>query len=516
MSDRGKIHMEENVVSVALNRLETAGYQAYLVGGIVRDRVLERMSEINAGKGCADPECVDIGDIDIATSALPEQVKAVFCDMTVIETGIKHGTVTVLLRGGSDTGDNGNAYSREDCSRSGIDCGGKPGDGRSSGGSRVPSETLLVEITTYRTDGSYSDGRHPDSVSFAPSLEEDLKRRDFTINAMAQDRVGNIVDYHGGMSDLENRIVRTVGDPHERFNEDALRIMRALRFASILDFDIEKETEEALFSSMDMLKMISAERIFSEFKKLLTGKAAGRVVRKYADILGVVIPELSRMKGFQQHNEYHRYDVLEHCIRAMEAVRAEKDELTAMKMAALFHDIGKPATYCPDDTGRGHFYGHAKMGCILTEEIMKRFKADKALTMRVCTLVKYHDLIFENDERLLKRWMNRFTPKVLFEILEIKRADNLATGNMPPELLDKFDAIKRTMKSIVDEAECFSLKDLAVKGGDIAALGVEKGPEIGRILNILLEAVIDEKVSNEREALLELARAQKVNQTMIT
>ena len=457
--------------ATALRLLNEAGYEAYFVGGCVRDMLLAGETGLPGAEGTGSVAAMDI---DITTNALPEEVKRVFAGMRVIDTGLKHGTVTVLLPG------------NEDC------------DG---------STYHIVEITTYRVESGYSDSRHPDSVSFTSSLTEDLARRDFTVNAIAMDADGSIIDPFGGMDDMKRRIIRTVGDPDERFREDALRIMRALRFASVLGFEIEGETEAALFRNSRMLRKISVERIFSELKKLVAGENAGPVIRKYVDVLGAVIPELSAMKGFQQHNEYHRYDVLEHCIRAMEAVRTSEENRMYMKMAALLHDVGKPLTYSPDDTGRGHFYGHAAKGREVAAEIMDRFKADNALSERVCLLIKYHDLIFQKDERLLKKWMNRFTPEVLFEILEIKRADNFATGNMSDELKKKFDEIEDMMRKILEQQQCFSLRDLAVKGSDIITLGVEEGPKVGKLLDMLLEAVIDGRVKNDRAQLMELAKS---------
>lgn len=441
-------HREKEI----LKKLEEAGFEAYFVGGCVRDALM--------GRQC--------GDVDVTTSALPEQTKEVFAGYRVIETGIKHGTVTVVL----------------------------PTEDESA--SDIP-----VEITTYRSDGIYSDSRHPDQVSFVRSLEEDLARRDFTVNAMACDMRGNIVDLYGGQNDMASKIIRTVGDPDKRFKEDALRIMRGLRFASVLGFEIEEKTAAAMMRNKRLLNGISAERIFVEFKKLLAGDHAGDVLRKYVDVLADVLPEISAMKGFEQHNPYHKYDVLEHCIRAMEAVRTSQDNIDEMKMAALFHDIGKPDTYFMDDEGIGHFYGHPKKSEELVRGILERLKADKATLERVSILVKYHDLLFDKDERLLKRWMNKLGPDVLGEILEIKLADNFATGNMSPQLEGKFNDIRDIMADIVAQQQCFSLKDLAVSGNDLIAAGMKPGPEVGDMLQRLLDSVIDGECENKKEALME-------------
>ena len=435
---------------IILEKLNSAGYEAFFAGGCVRDAVMQKLKMTVPSSG----------DIDVTTNALPKDTERVFDKYQVIETGIKHGTVTVVLQEGN------------------------------------------VEITTYRSDGSYSDSRHPDNVRFVTSLEEDLARRDFTINAMACDADGNIRDPFGGQQDIKDRIIRAVGCAEKRFAEDALRIMRALRFAAVLGFEIEDETSRALCTHKQLLRNVSTERIFAEFRKLVSGRNAGEVIRKYADVLGVVIPELAAMKGFEQHNPYHRYDVLEHCIRAMEAVKTTPENRDYMKMAALFHDIGKPETYSMDENGIGHFYSHPAMSEVLVSGIMKRFKADNFTARRVAVLVKRHDLIFEKDERLLKKWMNRLGADVLAEILEIKLADNIATGNISDELEHKFCEIRIMMQDILAQQQCFSLKDLAVDGNDVIACGVAPGPEVGRILEQLLMKVIDGELPNDREVLL--------------
>ena len=439
-----------------IEMLEAAGFEAYYVGGCVRD-----LMRGESGRA----------DIDVTTSATPEEMEAVFADLRFFETGIKHGTITVL----------------------------------------APDEARRpIEITTFRTDGVYTDNRHPDEVRFVRNLEEDLARRDFTINAMAMDCRGNLVDVFGGRDDLEAGRIRAVGDPDRRFQEDALRILRALRFAAVLGrgseaFAIEEETEAAMFRNKDLLRNISAERIYAELKKLIVGPYAGIVIRRYVDIFGVFIPELLPMKGFEQHNPYHRYDVLEHCVRAMEAVRGTGFvEDYQIKLAALLHDVGKPETFFRGEDGVGHMYGHPAASERLTRNILNRLKADNETKERVCTLVKYHDLVFREDRRLLKKWMNRYTPEMLLEILHIKRADNLATGNMSEELAQKFDRIEEEICTILAEQQCFSLKDLAVDGSDLIAMagGANRGGRwIGETLQRLLDEVIDGTLPNEKEAL---------------
>ena len=506
-----------------LQRLEEAGFEAWLVGGCVREALRAELGQ------STELGQIPATDIDITTNALPEETCQVFSDMQVIETGLKHGTVTVLLE--PEASDAPEASSAEDSASS----AGSP-EPETPAPARTP-----IEITTYRVDGSYSDGRHPDQVRFVMSLTEDLRRRDFTVNAMAMDQRGDIADPFGGQADLEAGIIRAVGDPDARFQEDGLRILRALRFASVLDYQIEAETDAALRRRANLLKGISAERIFAELKKLVCGKAAGRVVRGYFDVLTVVLPEMAPMKGFEQNNPYHRYDVLEHCIRAMEAVRPaepeqgpdkEQDKEQAgptqtdaaeskapaqatgtapdycMKLAALFHDIGKPQTYSVDEKGIGHFYGHPQAGTKIVRQIMQNMKADRFTSERLDTLIRYHDLVFQEDDRLLKRWMNRYSPQILLEILEIKRADNIATGNATRELLDKFDRIKKQILRLIQDKVCFSIRDLEINGKDLIEAGLPEGPEVGRILTALLEEVIDGTCPNEREALL--ARAGEV------
>lgn len=435
----------------ALLQLEAAGFEAYIVGGRVRNSLLG-LTE--------DPESP--WDVDITTNARPTQVKAVFSDYPIIETGIKHGTVTVL----------------------------------------TPEP---VEITTFRKDGTYSDGRHPDSVDFRTSINEDLSRRDFTVNAIALDVRGKIIDPFGGISDINNGILKTVGNADERIKEDPLRIFRGLRFAAVLHnagshgaFEIHEDTAKAMFENRMLLKSVSSERLYTEFSKLIMGDFAGDVIRKHTEIFGVVIPHLTAMKGFNQHNPYHRYDVLEHCVRAMEYIKNDY----CLKLAALFHDVGKPETFFLDDDGIGHMYGHPAAGERIFRSIMNGLKADRATTDKVAALIKYHDIVFQKDKALLKRWMNRYTPETLLDILSIKEADNLATGNAGSDLIDKFHEIRCMIHEILDENECFTLKNLAVSGKDLIEKGMTPGPELGETLDKLLELVIEGRVENNRDALL--------------
>lgn len=435
-----------------LARLEVAGHRAYFVGGCVRDALMGRSRR----------------DIDVTTSAKPCEVERVFPDYPILETGLKHGTITVLM----------------------------PTEGEG----KIP-----VEITTFRIDGVYSDSRHPDKVEFCMSIEEDLARRDFTINAIACSLRGEIIDPYGGRNDIGLGLIKTVGDAGERFEEDPLRIMRGLRFAAMLGFDIDEATAEAMVRNAHLLNEVSVERVLIEFKKLVVGKFAGDVIRKYVDVFQYVLPEIYAMKGFQQHNSYHKYDVLEHCIRAMEMVETSEDNREYMKIAALLHDVGKPDTYFMDDDGIGHFYGHPTRGAEICRQLMTRLKADKAMSERVVEIIRRHDLIFDKDVVRLKKWLNKLGAERMKEVLAIKLADNLATGNMSRELEEKFNDIKLMIDEIVDEGECFSLKELKVDGRDLIKRGIEPGPKLGAVLRKLLDAVIEGRCENNREALLELS-----------
>ena len=438
-------------VNTALSRLQAAGYEACLVGGCVRDRVMGRSPH----------------DYDIATSALPEETERVFAGERVIETGLRHGTVSVLL-------------------------GGMP-----------------LEITTYRVDGAYSDGRRPDAVTFTPSLREDLARRDFTVNAMAWSPAAGLIDPFGGQADVAAKVIRCVGEPALRFREDALRILRALRFSSQLGFLIAPETDAALRADAGLLKKISAERITAELRLLLCGADVRRVVLDYAEVLGTVIPELLPMRGFDQKNKHHVYDVLEHCAAACEAVPPEP----TLRAAALLHDVGKPACFFTDEDGVGHFYGHAERGAELVEPLLRRLRWDTESIARITELVRRHDILIEPTEKAVLRALRRFGPEFFFQLLEIKRADALAhaPGQKLAERMERYAALKALGKALLDKQACFSLRDLAVKGTDLLEAGFSPGPALGAALDALLAAVIDGAVPNERAALLEYLETHREN-----
>ena len=431
-------------VEQALALLESRGYEAYVVGGCVRDSLLGRIPN----------------DWDITTSAFPEEMKEIFADYRVIETGIKHGTLGVLIDG------------------------------------------TLLEITTYRSDGEYLDNRHPSYVTFSRSIRDDLSRRDFTVNAMAYHPVRGLVDLFGGQRDLEFGIIRCVGNPTKRFREDGLRILRAIRFSSVLDFFIDKDTEDAVFGCAGLLSGIAAERIREEFCKLLCGKGAIRVLRAYVDVIGVFFPEMLSMLGFEQNTKYHCYDVFEHTLHALE-LEEKRDLIT--RLSILLHDLGQPLCYTEDAAG-GHFKGHALIGVEITERVMQRLRFDNASTARVMKLVELHDLPIPAERRSVKRLMTKLSDEDILRLLEIKRCDRLAHAEFFRALPQELFEFPRLMEELRCEDACLSLGDLAINGNDLISLGMKPGKGIGDVLNALLEEVLDERLENDHEVLLQAAR----------
>ena len=425
--------------------LEQAGYEAWCVGGFVRDSLLGR----------------PVSDVDIATSALWEEAESICLDagMHVHHTGTKHGTVTVVC--------DGDAY----------------------------------EVTTFRIDGSYSDARHPDSVLFVRSLDEDLARRDFTINAMAYHPKRGLRDPFGGFNDASQGVIRTVGDPSKRFQEDALRILRAARFSSQLGFPIEADTYSAMLAGKSQLSKVSSERITAELQKLILGKDACRALLSTVDVLSAVLPELVAMKGFDQCTPYHSYDVLEHTARAV----AGTPPYPLVRWAALFHDMGKPGAFFKESTGRGHFYGHAKLSVVLARGIMKRLSFSPTFKERVLILVERHDEVYEPTPKAVRRALVRVGGDVeLFRALcDLKKGD--ASAQAPAyaaERMEKADELRRVLEDILTAKEAFSLKHLKINGRDAMEAGIPQGPAIGAALKAALDAVVDERVPNDRKALL--------------
>ena len=425
-----------------LRRLNERGYEAYAVGGCVRDQLLGRTPD----------------DWDLTTSARPEQVMELFAPHC-IPTGLQHGTVTVRQ------------------------------DHRS------------FEVTTFRTDGVYSDHRHPDEVHFSDRLEEDLKRRDFTVGAMAMDAQGRIVDLFGGREDLKNGVIRCVGEADRRFDEDALRIMRALRFMSVLGFSIAPDTADAIRRGREKLRHIAVERICVEMTKLLCGADAARVLLEFPEVIGVFLPEMLPAVGFEQRNRHHCYDVWEHTVRAVEAVPTEP----VLRWAMLFHDLGKPHCFTLDEDGVGHFYGHGKISRTLAAEAMSRLKFDNDSRSRIELLVDWHDRMIPCTRKGLRRALNKLGADGVAQLIAVKRADNLAQAPAYRERQRELDRAEEIITELLAEDACFSLKQLAVDGRDMMALGLS-GPAIGQMLQRLLEQVLEEKLPNDREILLQWAQ----------
>ena len=435
-----KIDMPENANRI-IHTLKDAGYEAYIVGGCVRDAVLNK-----------EPD-----DWDITTSAKPMEVKALF-DRT-IDTGLAHGTVTVMF--------------------------GKEG----------------YEVTTYRVDGKYEDHRRPNSVTFTSSLMEDMKRRDFTINAMAYNDDEGVVDHFHGVEDLKKHIIRCVGEPKDRFDEDALRILRALRFSAHLDFDIDERTKEAIKKQAEFLKDISAERIQVELTKLLMSDHPERLITAYElGVTKILLPEFDAMMETPQVNKHHAYNVGEHTVEVIKEVPKDK----ALRWAALLHDVAKPATHTND--GRwDHFYGHNEKGVEMASAVLHRLKFDNATIDKVKRLVYWHDYGMGELPKIksFRKALNKMGPDLFCDFTYIKRADILAQSEYQrEEKLGKLETLKDYYKEIMENNQCLAIKDLAITGKDLMDIGIKPGPAMGEILNMLLDKVLEEPELNEREKLI--------------
>ncbi len=431
-----------NYAAQVLSALEAAGFAAWCVGGCVRDSLLGRTPQ----------------DWDVTTAARPEQVLSVFGDRAV-PTGLPHGSVTVKTAGGA------------------------------------------VEVTTFRRDGVYRDHRRPQSVVFTDSLEEDLRRRDFTVNAMALNLCGELADPLGGQRDLERKLLRCVGEPDRRFREDALRILRGVRFAAALGFALEPETDRSLRANRALLAEIAPERIWAELKGLLTAPAAAEALRAYPEIIGVFWPEVLEMVGFPQRNRHHCYDVWEHTLHALEAVPPELE----LRLTMLLHDIGKPGCCTIDETGCGHFKGHPARSAAMAEEMLRRLRADNATRETVVRLVAWHDRNIPRTRPGVAESLRQLGERDLRRLLRIKRADNLAQDPAYRAMQAEIEKAEKILDQLLTEGACVSLDQLAVRGGDLVDLGFS-GPAVGETLEVLLEAVIQEQVPNDRTALLEYAR----------
>ncbi len=438
-----QIQLPEKVNRI-IQTLQNHGYEAYAVGGCVRDSILGRIPD----------------DWDITTSALPEETKALFS--RTFDTGIEHGTITVLL------------------------------------------DKEAFEVTTYRVDGKYEDSRHPSEVTFTRSLKEDLLRRDFTINAMAYNDADGLVDIFGGMEDLQAGVIRCVGDATARFSEDALRILRAVRFAAQLGFEIEESTKEGIRNLAPNLSLISAERIQVELVKMLISPNPELFKMAYElGITKVILPEFDRMMETEQETPHHMYNVGEHTIKSIGLVSADK----VLRLTMLLHDVAKPFTKTMDEQGKAHFHMHSEEGAELAKQILRRLKFDNDTLNKVTKLVLHHDLRMPATPRSVRRAMNRIGQELFPYYLEIRRADSLAQSEYQRgEKLQNIEDIRVLYEEIVRRQECVSLKDLAVTGSDLISMGMKPGKEIGEVLATLLEKVLEEPSYNTKEALLKIVR----------
>lgn len=432
-------------VEKIIKKLESCGFRAYAVGGCVRDSL----------------QGTEPHDWDVCTSARPEKVIEIFSEMNVVPTGIKHGTVTVF--------DDGNP----------------------------------VEITTFRTEGGYADGRRPDSVAFVLDVKEDLARRDFTVNAMAYISSEGIIDPFGGRRDLEAGILRCVGDAEQRFREDGLRVLRGLRFMSQKGLRADKETENAIRSCYRMLANVSQERISEEFLKFMCGDGAAELLDEYKEVFCFIIPELEAMIGFDQRSPYHNRDVWHHTLCAVADIPPEP----VFRLTMLLHDIAKPVVCIIDDNGRGRFLGHPVRGSEMAEEILKRMKYPTDTVRHVATLVRYHDVKIKPEKTDVKKWLSKIGPEIFDELMYVRHAD--ASGKYE-KYLGEAEAKNAALASIRDEiieaGECFSLPALAVNGSDVMSAGF-KGRQTGEALQKLLSLVIEDRVPNEKAQLMEVLRS---------
>ena len=442
-----KITIPDNPKKI-LDTIHEAGYEAYIVGGCVRDALLGR-----------EPK-----DWDITTNAMPCDIKKLF--RRTVDTGIQHGTVTVMV--------------------------GKEG----------------YEVTTYRIDGKYEDSRHPNEVTFTRDLTEDVKRRDFTINAMAYNEEEGLIDRFGGEQDLKDRIIRCVGDPMARLTEDALRIMRAVRFAAQLDYEIEKDTVAAIKKLSPNLEKISAERIQTELVKIVTSDHPEKIRMAYElGITAVMLPEFDRCMETPQVNKHHAYNVGEHIIESMKHVRPDR----ILRLTMLLHDIAKPDTMSVDEQGISHFYDHGEAGVTMARGIFRRLKFDRDTMDTVCNLIRYHDDRFPVTAKNVRKMMNRVGAKDFPYWMEVRYADTMAQSEyMREEKLKDLEDIRREYQLILERNECITIRDLAVNGGDLQEAGIRPGPLMGQILDAMLQDVLEEPSHNTKDYLLEPERLRDV------
>ena len=426
-------------VTKIITYLKQAGHEAFCVGGAVRDSIMG----------------IHPGDWDITTSAKPKEMQELFKEFKTVTTGLKHGTLTIII------------------------------------------DHKPFEVTTFRIDGEYGDNRHPEKVEFTPDIKNDLARRDFTINALAYNSQTGIVDLYGGQDDIYNSIIRTVGDPDKRFNEDGLRIMRALRFSSVLGFEIEKETAKAIHKNKDLLKNISAERLAIELTKLVCGKNAFNVLMEYSDVLSVFIPEISPAVNFKQYGDKHAYDVWEHICHTVDTIPQDK----ILRLTMLLHDLGKVPTHKLNNKGDSTFKNHAFVGGEMAKEILTRLRYDRKTINRVSFLVGNHDFEPPETKIQLKHHLKNKTPEDIRTLLTIKKSDRGALSEKYRDISQGTAQTLEWLSEIENNRECCTLKELAVTGNDLLNAGFS-GEEIGEKLDLLLNAVIEEKAENNKSCLL--------------
>ena len=439
---------------LAINMLQEAGFEAGFVGGCVRDYIIGLQSK----------------DFDITTSAMPSEILEVFKNYKTLDIGIKHGTVVVIIN------------------------------------------NEQIEITTFRIDGSYSDGRHPDEVVFTRNLISDLSRRDFTQNAIFYNNEKGLIDPFNGISDIRKEIIRTVGEPLKRFQEDGLRIMRCIRFASTLGFSIEKETKSAILNNISLLNNISIERITSEFIKLIDGKNSPEILQEYKDVFSFFIPELKDTFNFEQHNPYHKYNVFTHTTESI-----KNSPNLKIKLTMLFHDIGKPKCFFLDENNIGHFYGHANISYSIAKEVFKRLKisTSKDLSKKdiedILLLIKFHDVPVNPTTKSIKKMLYKLKgdTNLFLDLLEVKKADTLAKSQIKrEESLKTIKLCRNIFNDMLKENLCLCIKDLKLTGNDLKDLGYE-GKDIGILLNLLLKNVVCEKLENNKSDLINFCKSYK-------
>lgn len=454
-----KINLPKEVEYI-IDTLEEYGYEAYAVGGCVRDSLLNRIPQ----------------DWDITTEAKADQVIKIFksLDFNIVETGIKYGTVTLFIN------------------------------------------YIGYEITTYRIDGEYLDGRHPVNVEFTNNLKEDLSRRDFTINAMAYNNTVGLVDYFNGIEDLKNNIIKCVGDPLKRFSEDALRMIRAVRFSAQLGFDIEKNAKDSIKELSSNIKNVSVERIREEFNKILLSPNVYKIkeLNEYG-LFKSFFPEYDVCKNTEQNNPYHIYNLGEHLIcsldlggRLIPNFQNDNNE-TPVKLAMFLHDIGKPKCKTTDDRGVDHFYGHEKISSDMAKDILKRLKYDNKTIDKVTSLIKYHHYPIENKKNI-KKLLSKIGTELFIDLLKVKEGDIRAQNPMFfQKRHEKILNAKKILDEVLKEEECFTLKDLAINGKDLINLGCKNGRDIGKTLNRLLELVLEKPELNKKEELIKYIKKEE-------